>query len=38
MRLDHALFTPGVAPRKVRDVEITGSDHRGFELTVAIEQ
>jgi endonuclease/exonuclease/phosphatase (EEP) superfamily protein YafD len=38
MRLDHAVFTPGVAPRKIVDLEVPGSDHRGFTMTMAVEQ
>lgn len=37
MRLDHALFTPGVFPVSLDDVEVPGSDHRGFEITLAVE-
>ena len=35
VRLDHALYGPGVEPVAVDDVWIPGSDHRGFMLTVA---
>lgn len=38
MRLDHALFTPGLFPRSVRDSVVTGSDHRAFLLTLAVRQ
>ncbi len=36
-RLDHALYTRGLAARSVRDLDIPGSDHRGFVATLAIE-
>ena len=38
MRLDHALFTPGLFPRSLTDVEVPGSDHRGFLLEIAVRQ
>lgn len=38
MRLDHGLYTEGIVARSVRDVEVPGSDHRGFHLTVAVQQ
>lgn len=36
-RLDHVLYTRGFAARSVRDLDIPGSDHRGFVATLAIE-
>lgn len=36
-RLDHALYTRGFAARSVRDVNVPGSDHRGFVATFAIQ-
>ena len=36
-RLDHALYTRGFAARSVRDLNIPGSDHRGFVATFAVE-
>lgn len=38
MRLDHALFTPGLHPVALTDVEVPGSDHRGFRLEVAVSR
>jgi len=38
MRLDHALATPGLAPRKIVDRDVPGSDHRGFVATYGVEQ
>lgn len=38
MRLDHALFTPDLFPRRIDDLEIPGSDHRGFLLEIAVRQ
>ena len=36
-RLDHALYTRGFAARSVHDLDIPGSDHRGFVATFAVE-
>ncbi len=36
-RLDHALYTRGFAARSVRDLDVPGSDHRGFVATFSIE-
>lgn len=36
-RLDHALYTRGFAARSVHDLNVPGSDHRGFVATFAIE-
>lgn len=38
MRIDHALFTDGLFPRRVRDVEIPGSDHRGLVVEMAVRR
>jgi endonuclease/exonuclease/phosphatase (EEP) superfamily protein YafD len=35
VRLDHALTTPNLVPLAVEDFAVPGSDHRGFEVTVA---
>lgn len=36
VRLDHALLGAGIAPVSIRDVDLPGSDHRGFVITVAV--
>ena len=36
-RLDHALYTREFSARSVRDIEIPGSDHRGFVTTLALQ-
>jgi endonuclease/exonuclease/phosphatase (EEP) superfamily protein YafD len=36
VRLDHALLGDDVLPVEVRDVDIPGSDHRGFTVSVAV--
>ncbi len=36
-RLDHALYTRGFAARSVRDLNVPGSDHRGFVATFAVQ-
>jgi endonuclease/exonuclease/phosphatase (EEP) superfamily protein YafD len=36
VRIDHALFTDGIVPVEIRDVEVTGSDHLAFVLTAAV--
>lgn len=36
VRIDHALFTDGLVPLDIRDVDVTGSDHRAFVVTVAL--
>ncbi|MEP6623612.1 MAG: endonuclease/exonuclease/phosphatase family protein [Acidimicrobiia bacterium] len=38
MRLDHALTNRDAAATRVRDVEISGSDHVGFIVTVAMKR
>ncbi|MDO8361616.1 MAG: endonuclease/exonuclease/phosphatase family protein [Actinomycetota bacterium] len=35
VRIDHALFGTGVTPTSIRDVVISGSDHKGFVVTFA---
>ena len=35
VRLDHGLAGPGLDVLAVRDVDLPGSDHRGFVVTVA---
>ena len=36
VRLDHALVGPGVIPTAVDDIDVPGSDHRGFVVDVAV--
>ena len=36
MRLDHALVTDGLHPTSLREVVVSGSDHRGFVVEVAV--
>ena len=36
VRIDHALFTDGIVPLEIRDVEVSGSDHLAFVLTAAV--
>jgi len=36
MRLDHALFTDGLFPVALREVDVPGSDHRGFVVDLAV--
>lgn len=36
VRIDHALFTEGVVPVEIRDLEVSGSDHLAFVLTAAL--
>jgi endonuclease/exonuclease/phosphatase (EEP) superfamily protein YafD len=36
VRIDHALFTDGVVPLEIRDIEVSGSDHLAFVLTAAL--
>jgi len=36
VRLDHALVRNGVEPISISEIEIPGSDHRGFVLTVSV--
>ncbi len=36
-RLDHALYTRGFAARSVHDLDVTGSDHRAFVATLAVQ-
>lgn len=38
MRIDHALFTDGLFPRRVREVEVPGSDHVGFVVEMAVRR
>ncbi len=35
VRLDHALLGSGLAPVSIHDIDLPGSDHRGFIVTVA---
>ncbi len=35
-RLDHAVLSPGVVATNVAELDVPGSDHRGFVLTVAL--
>lgn len=35
VRIDHALLSPELVPLHIDDVDVTGSDHRGFVVTVA---
>lgn len=35
LRLDHALVGTGLAPLSITDVDVPGSDHRGFVVTLA---
>jgi endonuclease/exonuclease/phosphatase (EEP) superfamily protein YafD len=37
VRLDHALMDDGVTALAVHDVDVPGSDHRGFTVTLAID-
>lgn len=36
LRLDHCLYSPGIAARSIRNGEIPGSDHRPFLATLAV--
>ena len=36
VRLDHALFGDGVVPTAIHEVDIPGSDHRGFVVSAAL--
>jgi hypothetical protein len=36
VRLDHALVGPGVVPTAIDDIQVPGSDHRGFVVDVAV--
>lgn len=36
VRLDHALLGDGVVPVAVQDIDVPGSDHRGFCIEVAV--
>jgi endonuclease/exonuclease/phosphatase (EEP) superfamily protein YafD len=36
VRLDHALLGDGIIPVSIRDVDVPGSDHRGFTVSVAV--
>lgn len=38
VRIDHALFGGGLTPTSIRDLEIPGSDHKGFVVTVGLTQ
>ena len=38
MRLDHALTNSGAVATRVRDLEIPGSDHLGFEVRIAMKR
>ena len=35
VRLDHALMTDGLVATGIDDIDIPGSDHRGFVVSVA---
>ncbi|MDH4146801.1 MAG: endonuclease/exonuclease/phosphatase family protein [Acidimicrobiia bacterium] len=35
-RLDHALVSPGLFPLEVTDLDVPGSDHRGFVTRLAV--
>ena len=36
VRIDHALYGDGLTPTALRDLEIPGSDHKGFVVTFAL--
>lgn len=36
LRLDHAVFSHGVWPTEVQDLDLPGSDHRSFLVTFAV--
>ncbi|MGB8860318.1 MAG: endonuclease/exonuclease/phosphatase family protein [Ilumatobacteraceae bacterium] len=36
VRIDHALFGDGLTPTSLRDLEVPGSDHKGFVVTFAL--
>ena len=38
MRLDHALIDDSLSVAEVADVDLPGSDHRGFVLTVVVSR
>ena len=38
VRLDHALLGPGVVPSDVRELNVPGSDHRGFVAELAVTE
>jgi endonuclease/exonuclease/phosphatase (EEP) superfamily protein YafD len=37
VRIDHALVRNGAAGMAMRDIEVPGSDHRGFVATIAVQ-
>ena len=38
MRLDHALYSPGLAATSMTNIDLPGSDHNGFAVTFAVRQ
>ncbi len=38
VRLDHALVNERAFPTQLQDFTVTGSDHRGFDVTIAIKK
>lgn len=38
VRIDHALFGDGITPVAIDDVEVPGSDHKGFVVTFGFTQ
>jgi len=38
VRIDHALFSDGVTPLRIDDLDVPGSDHKGFVATFAFTQ
>jgi len=35
VRIDHALFGDGITPVAIDDLDVPGSDHKGFVATFA---
>jgi endonuclease/exonuclease/phosphatase (EEP) superfamily protein YafD len=38
VRIDHALFDDGIAPIAIGDLQVPGSDHRGFVVSVSLTE
>lgn len=38
VRIDHALFGGGVTPTAIRDLDVPGSDHKGFVVTFGLTE